>query len=527
MHAILRRIGIKKAVIISLAIITVLGLSIRTYRFHDWLRFNADQSRDAGIVSDVLDGKIALPLYGPKAGGTEFRLGPAFYHFEIFSAWLFGNRPDVMAYPDLFFSILTIPLLYIYLRRRFGMRISLSLTFLYAVSFYTVKYSRFAWNPNSLPFWSLSFLLGFQKLSEGAPSGGKRWWFWPAVTGVALGVVVQLHTLALVAFPTMAVLSFAYLALIRKRDIRKPLAVVFLIAVAWNATQAYGEFRTGGENTRAFMSGVGTKEKKGSGMARNAIKEAVCYTDANVYVLSSRDRSDTCEIKGITKGSGAVVSLLGLIFMIGGIAHSIRSVLRERDERRAFFTLQFLSVMTLFALTLLPLANEISMRFFLVMTFMPFVFLGMWIEFLAERLPKPAAMIISGIVIVSLVMMNAVSIGRSFVEYAGYATLSGGGMDNVTLKEVEQASAFIVANAGDSDSAYLVGDAKYLFKAQKSIDYLTRRVGIRVLQPGKKTTEGVPVFLVDNSDKADEILAAGHVEAYGVLGRFTIFKREL
>ena len=87
-----------------LLLITVLGFFLRTYNFHDWLRFNMDQGRDATLISAVIDKDIALPLIGPRAGGTDFHLGPMSYYFQIISAKVFGNYPDKMAYPDLFFS---------------------------------------------------------------------------------------------------------------------------------------------------------------------------------------------------------------------------------------------------------------------------------------------------------------------------------------------------------------------------------------------------------------------------------------
>ena len=82
-------------------------------------------------------------LLGPKAGGTQFRLGPVFYYFEIVSAKIFGNAPDKMAYPDLFTGILCIPLLFFFLRKYFEKYAVLSLTAIFAVSTYAIFYARF------------------------------------------------------------------------------------------------------------------------------------------------------------------------------------------------------------------------------------------------------------------------------------------------------------------------------------------------------------------------------------------------
>ena len=94
-------------------LILIVGIFLRTYNFHNWLRFNADQGRDSEVISRVVEENSAWPLLGPKAGGTEFKLGPAFYYFEIVSAKIFGDYPDKMAYPDLLTSVLSIGLLFL------------------------------------------------------------------------------------------------------------------------------------------------------------------------------------------------------------------------------------------------------------------------------------------------------------------------------------------------------------------------------------------------------------------------------
>ncbi|NMC87867.1 MAG: hypothetical protein GYA69_05505, partial [Candidatus Moranbacteria bacterium] len=83
-----------KIAIVFFLVFLAAGIFLRTYNFHDWLRFNTDQARDAVVVSDFLEGKTALPLLGPKAGGTDFKLGPIFYYFQIISAKIFGVSPD-------------------------------------------------------------------------------------------------------------------------------------------------------------------------------------------------------------------------------------------------------------------------------------------------------------------------------------------------------------------------------------------------------------------------------------------------
>ena len=173
-----------KWVVVSLLLIIMAGTFLRVYQYHDFLRFNADQSRDATLVRDYLAGKEELPLLGPKAGGTSFRVGPAFYYFQIASAKIFGSHPDTVAYPDLLFSLLALPLLFFFLRKYFDSKTALLLVALFAVSLYAIKYSRFAWNPNSLPFWSMLFLYGLHEIMV---ERERIWKWWAVLTGGCSG----------------------------------------------------------------------------------------------------------------------------------------------------------------------------------------------------------------------------------------------------------------------------------------------------------------------------------------------------
>lgn len=503
----------------ALILIMLVGLFLRTYEFHDWLRFNADQSRDATVVSDVVTGRSAWPLLGPKAGGTEFRVGPIFYSFQIVAAKIFGNAPDVMAYPDVLTSLLFLPLLYLFLRKYFDRRTALLLTALGAVSAYAVKYSRFAWNPNSLPFWSLLFVYALHEIMLCKERVSKGW---AVVAGVALGVGTQLHTLTLILFPIVALLVGGRL-LFEKRQVWGTAAIMLSVALFLQAGQIASEVETGGANTRAFLSGIGTKEEKGSGFLKNVGKDITCFVDGTTYILSSYDASDSCETKGILSGRKAVFFLPGLLFFVGGVFLAGRAFHREPDEGRKYFLGLLLVLVGLYFALLVPLANEVSMRFFLPLLFVPFVLLGLWYEYLREHFPKRGwALAIS--LTTLLVMLNLVSVQQTFAKYASYLDSSSAGMDNVLLAEVEQAAAFVVEQAAGTPVVMVHGDATYLFKALKSMQYFTGRSGIKLVQK-KGADASLPVFLIDNTKGKKKILANNpQITAYRSFGRFTIFK---
>lgn len=159
----------KKFIYIFLTILLV-GFIFRAYKFHDWMHYQLDQARDFKVVHSAIKWGIGeLPLQGPKAAGnveiksesgkyddtTTLRLGPLFYYMEYGSALVFGDTPTGSLILLLLFSLLTIPLFYLFSREFFEQKISLILSAIFSVSIFFVTYSRFGWNPNLMPFFML------------------------------------------------------------------------------------------------------------------------------------------------------------------------------------------------------------------------------------------------------------------------------------------------------------------------------------------------------------------------------------
>ena len=200
--------NIKKNWHIYVIVLIMLGaFFVRTWRFSDTLYFKMDQARDASIVRNAFEqGPGMLPLLGPRAAGTFLRLGPIFYYFQYAGALLSGSvQPFVFVFPELLFSILTIPLLYIFLRQFFLRSTSVLTVGLFAFSFIITQYSRFAWNPNQTTFWSILFMLAIYKSVVLKNKKNAGWWLIMAAFGYA--ILSQLHFSALLAFP-LVVLSF-------------------------------------------------------------------------------------------------------------------------------------------------------------------------------------------------------------------------------------------------------------------------------------------------------------------------------
>lgn len=519
--------------------IILIGIFLRTYHFHDWLRFNADQSRDSEVISSALEGKISLPLLGPKAGGTEFRLGAIFYDFQYLSAKIFGNYPDKMAYPDLFFSILSIPLFYFFLKKLFNKKLSLGLTAIYSFSFFAIKYSRFAWNPNSTPFWTMLFLYAFSEVIEqnkksakgGSAWGGKKI-LWSIVAGISLGISFQLHTLLLIAFPILSVLLLVYFSLIIKHSkLWKNAIIILFFALLLNITQIASEIKTKGENTRYFFNAITLKNgnNKNKSLLGNIKKDLVCHINGNVNIISSLGSAEECQLYS-SKDSTLYkmsFSLFGIIFSLGGFILMFYRLKNKNNSEDKTFLKITLSYIIISFLLFIPLINEIAIRYFLVIIFMPFIFLGLWIEFLLKKIKFKNSLLFIAIAILIFLSTNIFTIKKNFTEWSNYSKNTTVNFENTILKEVELMASFIIKNSEDKNTVFMDGKNLYIFKFQKSIEYFTEESGIKI-NPLKEAsigdiifqlvpTKGIAAAIEKKSGKSDII----NQESFG---RFTLLK---
>jgi len=546
MDSIVKKIKMFPRYLWILLAIILLGVFLRTYNFHDWLRFNADQSRDATLVGQVLEGKESWPMLGPKAGGTNFRLGAAFYYFQIGAAKIFGNYPDKMAYPDLFFSILSIPLLFFLLKKYFTPKMSLALTGLYTFSFYAVKYSRFAWNPNSAPFWTMLFLYALleiftpppkfpKQITAGEPnnflvgvfdsSGQKKIW-WSVAAGTAVGIGVQLHTFLLVVMPLITIGYFVYLA-IKGNNLWENFLMVFLISIFLNVPQLASEMKTGGENARALFKGAETKKEEKSFLAKIG-RNGECFMTANVFTISALGSADKCDFLTAKNKNAAVDGILGGLLFLGGMGLGIWRLITESDGSKRRFLGLILAYTGLLFIFMVPVAYEITLRYFLILAFLPFVLLGWWLEFLEKKIQKYGFLFCLTLIVI-LAGINLRSVQQNFSTLADYTQKTEmRNFDNVYLGELESISRYIVANA-DGQNVFLGGNSNYLFKASKSLAYLTGQSGVKLSQLNKnKNSAGALVFYLVSTEAKDKTTRGldAKYEFLGAesVGRFSVLK---
>lgn len=341
------------------------AMFLRVTHFEDWMIIKSDQIRDAMVSVNVLEeGVGAFSLLGPRAGGTNFRLGPAFYSFQSFSALLFQSvSPGVLALPTLLFSLLSIPLFFLVARRLFDKDQSMILTVVFSYGFLAIEYSRFSWNPNSTSFFCLLFLYAFFRILSDDISKKTQWY---ALLGLSYGIASQLHFTVLAALPLFVVLF----SLFRWRRVHSAFlwrgfgifcAVVLLFYLPVIASDLLSE----GKNVGQFFEAVETKESE------KLLFENICRVTKNFGEYFFRIAF------GYFDGPRPF-QYAGIVLLGAGLSLSIFLFRKERDELRRDVLLAIPIFTMTFFLLFIPVATTVDKpRFFLPMLFVPVLFFGM------------------------------------------------------------------------------------------------------------------------------------------------------
>lgn len=409
----------KKGKIAVVLLIIALGIFFRSYHFSDWLHFELDQSRDAKIIDlAIKEGPGQLPLLGPKAAGSFLRLGPIFYYFNYFSALIFGNTPSGMAMIIMIFGILAIPAFYLLVRRYFNKWTSVSLLLIFSTSLFLIMYSRFSWNPNALPLFTI---MTAYSLLRAVDKEERKRGIWLLLGSFFLAIATQLHFLAFVSVPVIV----AAFLLMKRPKIKLAYwigAIVIILFV--NSPVFLNEVKTGGKNFKEFQEVVMGKSNKDS--EKTLIeKMAKNYTENSLghfLILSSQnaelpklEQNPKFDIKcdqecrdNLPLGAAAVVLFtLGIVTMLKNL------IFEKEPQKKDFLLMISLWFVVAFGL-FIPLAFDISPRFWLLVSVLPFIFLGFTFELLGKITPKKFALALTIIIISGLTVSNLYQIYKRF-----------------------------------------------------------------------------------------------------------------
>lgn len=191
--------------------IVLVGSFLRFYRLEEFATFLGDQGRDAIIIKRIITLEH-LPAIGPPTSVGQVYLGPFFYYFIAPWLLIFNLNPLGLAFGVAFFSSVFILIDYFIVKELFGKKIAIISTILVAFSSTLIEMSRFSWNPNLLPLFSLLTVYFLIKSIKSS-----RWYFF-LLTGSFLSFSIQLHYLALFLIPPiLVILIIEFIANKKKR----------------------------------------------------------------------------------------------------------------------------------------------------------------------------------------------------------------------------------------------------------------------------------------------------------------------
>jgi len=461
----------KHWVVIALLIVIAGAIFVRVYHFDEWLYFKMDQSRDAFMLSNaVINGPEYLPLLGARVGAVKLehgmlRLGPVYYYFQYLSGKIFDStHPSVFAYPDLFFSIAVIPLLFLFLRLYFSRRHSLYITAMYAFSFLIIQYSRFAWNPNSLQFFIILSFYGLLRFLNDDRPKQKKWWLVLWVVGITIGS--QLHFFGFFSLLGISGLLIVFhlrvwnvesLKKLFEKQALKQFLLFFLIGLGvflvFYTPVIVSDVMKNGQNTHNFFEALGSKGQKRPLVEK--IKKDITE-NLNYYCLltTSSCYKNDLEKNVLPVGATALAMSIGLLLVL----YRLRIV--ESKQSRDFLMLTLLWF-TVFTILTIPVAFQLRPRFYIVVFAVPFILLGFLYEFLEERFGRKA-LFMTALITMAVLAVNIRGTVLWFAEQASAQvrtteidrTLILKNQDGVTLGQLQGVTDWMYARHHTGDRLY-------------------------------------------------------------------------
>ena len=541
--------------------ILVLGLGIffRTYKFKEYLFFEIDQARDWQIIKiATTKGITELPLLGPLAGGTNFRLGPAIYYFQYLSACFFGTKPYQIAYLELVFAIATIPLFLLFVREYFKPRLALALTALFAFSLFAIEYSRFSWNPNAIPFFALLIFYAFLRLLREDVYRKKL--LWVMLVALGLGIIIQLHTFTLVTFPVILLILFFF----NRSKICSSLHwkhwfILGFTFFAMISPVLVNELVFNFRNSRQFLTGVSDRQKDHQefNFQKKVVKNLQEFSRHYALIVSSKEIVKPFDQPSRKEGLIAMLkrnwngreNKLNLIFSAAAVIvffASFTLLIKLFKTTSALAKRNFLQLIlvwqTVTLIVMLPLAFNQDTRFYLSVIFIPYVFLGFWLQ----RFWKAGIVLkfLGWAIIIFLGIINLIQIKTWFALVKSYQENNAPASReyilehyfSVTFSQMEGISTYIANSSRDEDQTkkVFVASSEYFYRSVKYLLLYNYELPVHKIKKSSQDQEAVYFFFDqwDQGKTKDETLPEKYQERFEILeirqfGNILVFKMSL
>lgn len=489
-----------------LAFIFLSSFAIRFIHYDDWMYFKSDQARDASIVSEAVEfGPGNLPLLGPKAGGTGLHLGPGYYYVVyIFASVVDSAQPWAYAYSNLIFLSFSVLLLYYFLTQYFNKQISLLVTAVYASSYLIAQYARFGWNPNSVPFWGLLFMLSVYKCvtSQEKKVAG----LWLLVASLSYGIVSQLHFISLIGFPAVAIVFWLFH---RPKKINwKYWAGAVVILLVLYCPVIISEYYTQGNNTEHFIHAIFNRPKEGKG---GVIRQTVKLSEMtgkyyNLIITSFNDKELPYALQ------------IGVCFVLCGITGLF--ILWKgfgSNQKHHPFLLLVAVWFAVYSVLFFTLAFDINRpRYWFSVFAVPYVILAIIFKFIWEQKKFSQGKIFVASLSVLLIIFNLTAIFNWYASLSAqkerqlfgrkWTSTSLKQADLITVESMNQAVDFMHkrsekngTKACHNAEAVYASAYKYLF-TKHFPDFPQDRISDDI----DKNSAGCTIFVIDEEDKSQQ-----------------------
>jgi hypothetical protein len=314
--------------------------------------------------------------------------------------------------------------------------------------------------------------------------------------------------------PLVLLIVFASL-LWKKETGWKKIGVVILFFLITNAPQILSEIRTNGANTKEFFFSTNSKSKSFSAVARDIQTNISCQINANANIVFAIANNEECRDflrlnknlkidkkipnQGLAKSFILFEFLLGLLFSIGGYILLWKSARKEENILRKNFLQIVLLYNSVSFIILIPVASEISLRYFTILFFIPFVLLGLWIKFLSEKFKIGKNSLILLILAFPLIF-NMLSIYKSAKILQ---TSQANDSENSILGETEKIAEYVILKTEPRNVIYLTGERTYEYRFFRPLKYLVERKDRIFLEAenAQKINLNDPVFYIGKNNQ--------------------------
>jgi hypothetical protein len=173
-------------------LIIFLAAFLRLYRIDLLMRFVWDEGRDMLAIRKIIVDQD-ITLMGPfnEMDGKKDFFGVFHYYLMLPALYLANFNPVGPAIFTAILGVFAVALAYFWLSQWLKKKDALAVTSLLAVSPLVVRYNQWPWNPNSVGFFVMVYLIAIYFYQNKTKSFHKI--FFASLAGLSLGLLFQLH----------------------------------------------------------------------------------------------------------------------------------------------------------------------------------------------------------------------------------------------------------------------------------------------------------------------------------------------